>query len=89
MESLELNMNSLYASQIEQMMSESGLSNEYGAHVKNCTNINQVFSVLSDREAKHVALLSTSPEPIEDTLEYIKTQLAENKSVSLAVFYEL
>lgn len=84
-----IDLNSIYASQIEQLMIESGLNQDYGATVKNCTNIHQVFSVLSDREAKHVALLSNSSEPIEDSLDYIKKQLAENSSVPLAVFYEL
>ncbi len=84
-----LDMNNLYASQIDQMMNESGLNSEYVAEVKDCTNINEVFAVLSDREAQHVALLSTSSDPITDSMAYIKDQLSQKKSVPFAVFYEL
>ena len=83
-----IDLNNFYASQIEKIMSETGLGQEFSAEVKNCTNIHQIFETLSGSDAKHVALLTKSAEPIENSLDYIKSQLAKNKPVALAVFHE-
>ncbi len=86
MKSIEVS--SIYATQISHLMRENGLDENFGAKVKKCSNLNEIFQVLSDRSAQHVALLTESGHPIEDMFGYIKVQLAEKKTVALALFFD-
>lgn len=79
---------SLYTTQINNLISENGLDDNFGAVVRNCTNMKEIFQALSDRTAKHVAVLTRDGKPIENMFGYIKDQLAESQPVALALFFE-
>ena len=83
-----LNLSQFYESQINQIMLENGLDDRYGAKIKNCATIYEVFHALSEKGAKHVAVLTQSNEPISDMFHYIKEQLATNATVPLALFFD-
>ena len=83
------NSNSYYDEQIERIMAEQGMDHGFSAELKRCVSLTDVFEVLSAKEAKHVALLSSDQEPITDIFLHIKLRLAAKKSVLLALFFEL
>ena len=76
-----------YEAQVNQVMVDAGLGSNFWAEVIDCLNIAQVFEALGKKGVEHVAVLTNSSEPINDSLKYIKETLAENKSVPIALFY--
>ena len=81
-------LNKFYSDQIQKIMLENGLDERFGAEIKTCSTITEVFQALSEKGAAHVAVLTQDSEPITNMFHYIKEQLATKAFVPLALFFE-
>lgn len=83
-----VNLNLQSQNLAEEVLLQRGLADEYFAEVKTCTDMRQVFDVISEKSAEHFAILSPNGEPIRDIFGHIKDQLSLGQEVALALFYK-
>lgn len=80
--------NLIYGVEMKQLSEQNGLDDQFEAVVTKCTDMCQIFKLLNENEADHVAVLNDNREPISNMFQYIKERLISHKEVAVALFFK-
>jgi predicted transcriptional regulator len=80
-------LNNLYTVQIESLLTQQEMQQEYRMEVREFFSMEEVFKVLGDKKLEHTALINDEEQAVEISFVSLQRQLHQNKSISMLLFY--
>jgi predicted transcriptional regulator len=80
-------LNNLYTVQIESLLTQQEMQQEYRMEVREFFSMEEVFKVLGDKKLEHTALINNEEQAVEISFVSLQRQLHQNKSISMLLFY--
>jgi hypothetical protein len=80
-------LNNLYAVQIDSLLTQQQMQQEYRMEVREFFSMEEVFKVLGDKKLEHTALINDQEQAVEISFVSLQRQLHQNKSISMLLFY--